>query len=478
MSRRDVALAKLLISAGVVVSPNLVDAAASSGSVELLRTVLPAKPSRVAASKGSQSSRTALMDAAYYGPAESVRLLLEAGAEVDTRDNRGRTALMHAAGSDDSEAAVLQLLLGQGADRSLKDERGDTALDFAQHRGDAAKIRLLGGEPATPPSGPMAPVTLPPVRVAVERALRQFDKAGHAFFRAIACISCHHQSIPQMATAEAERAGLAMPDPAADAARTKSVLAIWGGEMDSMWQSVCRMGGGGVATATYGLVGLASARQLANPVIDAAASCLLKLQGPDGSWRINDKRPPLGMNPVKYTALAIRALQSYPLPGLRNEFDERIARGKAFIEAADSHGDTQTLAFKVLGMKWAGSDSVLIRAAAAALTAAQHSDGGWSQQVTIPSDAYATGQAVWALREGAGVSQDDADWQRGVQYLRSTQEEDGSWHVRSRGFGFQPYRDTGFPHGHDQWISTAATGFAVMAIAPLIESVPATAARR
>ena len=43
--------------------------------------------------------------------------------------------------------------------------------------------------------------------------------------------------------------------------------------------------------------------------------------------------------------------------------------------------------------------------------------------------------------------------------------EDGTWFVRSRGFAFQPYYDTGFPHGRDQFISSAATSWAAIALA-------------
>src|SRR5215203_5756278 len=44
---------------------------------------------------------------------------------------------------------------------------------------------------------------------------------------------------------------------------------------------------------------------------------------------------------------------------------------------------------------------------------------------------------------------------------------------------FQPYRDTGFPYHDDQWISSAATGFAVLALAPLVErGEPVVRARR
>jgi hypothetical protein len=56
-----------------------------------------------------------------------------------------------------------------------------------------------------------------------------------------------------------------------------------------------------------------------------------------------------------------------------------------------------------------------------------------------------------------------------VGYLLKTQLPDGSWHVKSRSFPFQTYFESGFPHGPDQWISAAATGFAAAAV---IDSLP------
>jgi hypothetical protein len=82
----------------------------------------------------------------------------------------------------------------------------------------------------------------------------------------------------------------------------------------------------------------------------------------------------------------------------------------------------------------------------------------------MSADAYATGQALYALN-AAGVSPRSAAFQKGVAYLLRTQLDDGTWFVRSRGFGFQPYFETGFPHGRDQFISAAATSWAVMALA-------------
>lgn len=46
--------------------------------------------------------------------------------------------------------------------------------------------------------------------------------------------------------------------------------------------------------------------------------------------------------------------------------------------------------------------------------------------------------------------------EKGVRLLLGTQLEHGSWYVRSRAFPIQPYFDSGFPHGNDQFIPAAA----------------------
>jgi ankyrin repeat protein len=59
---------------------------------------------------------------------EVVSYLLDAGAHIDDRDNRGRTALMIAA--EGGHAEIADLLLKRGADRSLKDKAGKRAADL------------------------------------------------------------------------------------------------------------------------------------------------------------------------------------------------------------------------------------------------------------------------------------------------------------------------------------------------------------
>jgi hypothetical protein len=50
--------------------------------------------------------------------------------------------------------------------------------------------------------------------------------------------------------------------------------------------------------------------------------------------------------------------------------------------------------------------------------------------------------------------------------MASSHFEDGSWYVKSRVVKIQPFFESGFPFGPDQWISAAATNWAVMGLAP------------
>ena len=59
---------------------------------------------------------------------EVVSYLLDAGARIDDRDDRGRSALMMAA--EGGHAGIVDLLLRRGADASLKDKTGKRAADL------------------------------------------------------------------------------------------------------------------------------------------------------------------------------------------------------------------------------------------------------------------------------------------------------------------------------------------------------------
>src|SRR4029077_4688622 len=105
-----------------------------------------------------------------------------------------------------------------------------------------------------------------------------------------------------------------------------------------------------------------------------------------------------------------------------------------------------------------------IRKASDELLATRHDDGGWSQLDGGQSDAYATGPALVALHLAGRVSTNSPAYRDGLRFLIADQRRDGSWFVASRSKPFQPYFESGFPYGKDQFISMAATSWAVTAL--------------
>lgn len=81
------------------------------------------------------------IDAARGGDVERVRSLLAEGAEIDTREDGGQTALIAAAGH--GHGSVVRLLLEDGADVSLRTEDGVSALTAAKAAGAAAIVDML-----------------------------------------------------------------------------------------------------------------------------------------------------------------------------------------------------------------------------------------------------------------------------------------------------------------------------------------------
>jgi hypothetical protein len=60
------------------------------------------------------------------------------------------------------------------------------------------------------------------------------------------------------------------------------------------------------------------------------------------------------------------------------------------------------------------------------LVGQQRPDGGWSWRPGDPSNAYSTGESLYALAL-AGVGSDEPAIRRGVDYLLATQKSDGTW---------------------------------------------------
>lgn len=438
-------------------------AAALNGNLANVRVLL-AHGARVD-SRVALGQLTPLIFAAWRQDPQMAKALLDGGADVNAQDATGATALMWSAYSDYADPATTEVLLAAGADVRHRNRAGESAFTWARRRGDTAVSRLLLAKGAeAEPAGTESrsePVAAPAgVQEAVRKSVAALQAGGPPFLKVSGCVSCHNQSLPQMAVAMARSHAIPVDETVVEQQR-KAVLANLRParqvllEMSDVVPDV-------PGTAGYLMLGLAAENYAADSVTDAVALHLAGKQFADGSWRPWAPRPPLEFSPVSSTALAVRVLRLYGPPAMRAEMEQRIAAARRFLEAVDARTNEEKV-MRVLGLAWAGAPQAKVAEAAKVVAAGQRTDGGWAQLPSLESDAYATGQALYALHQ-AGVAPDDAARRRGADYLLRTQLADGTWHVVSRAFPFQPYKESGYPHGKDQWISSAGASWATLAL--------------
>lgn len=83
---------------------------------------------------------TDLINASESGNLGEVKRLVEAGAELNAQDSRGRTAVM--AATHGNHPSVVEYLLAMGADVNLRDEVSDNPLLYAGAEGLLEIVRL------------------------------------------------------------------------------------------------------------------------------------------------------------------------------------------------------------------------------------------------------------------------------------------------------------------------------------------------
>jgi hypothetical protein len=309
--------------------------------------------------------------------------------------------------------------------------------------------------------------TLQEVRAAVEKAHVVLWKGveGHALHRS--CFTCHNHGAPMLAFATARERGFAVPEKEFD-----DLIAFTTDYLEANRERFLHGHGpgplslgGATDTTGWALFALGVAGKRPDATTAAAVEYTLMRDRKSDHWGAwGPSRPPAEKGSFMPTALAIHGLRTFGLPEHQERIAPRVSAGRQWL-ASTPPADTEDRVFRLIGLKAAGATAEEISRAGTDLVRAQRADGGWAQNETLSSDAYATGSALTALRMGAEISADDPVYIRGVAYLIRTQQEDGSWHVRSRSFPFQPYYESGFPHGKDQFISSAATGWAATALA-------------
>ena len=477
----DLATIRLMVDAGLDVNAadfagfTPLTHAAANTNLEAVKLLL-AKGANVNARSGDGSFQkvkagaialghfTPLSAAAAFGTPDLIKTLLDAGANVNVADVRGMTPLMLAAATARPNPQVIRMLIAAGADVNAKSLAGETALDWARKIAFPPAIDVLvrAGAEGTPHD----PVAVPPaspaeLRASIERSASLLRKASVIASANGGCASCHSHNVVDTLEHAAAKKGLTV-DAKLRAQRQTLTKAPYFSPANLLERLDPP---GSPITTVFALAALADSGYQPDRTTDIAAVHLASQQSGDGRWTMSVvSRPPIGEGPIAVTTYAIRALNAYAPPGRKVDTDARLARAGAWLRAQQAV-TTEDRNMQLLGLLWAGEPAPARARLARVILDRQRPDGGWAQSDNLQSDAYATGVSLVALAEAGGIDASHAAYKKGVQYLLSTQRADGSWYVRSRAPKFQPFFDGGFPYGHDQWISSMATGWAATALA-------------
>ncbi|MGD9858067.1 MAG: prenyltransferase/squalene oxidase repeat-containing protein [Planctomycetaceae bacterium] len=306
---------------------------------------------------------------------------------------------------------------------------------------------------------------LDPIREAIAKAIPLLEQGSQGSAEQRTCFTCHNQALPILALAAAKRHGFSVDaDNLQHQVRHTVEHLIRGreGYLEGRGQ------GGQVITAGYALWALEASGFQPDETTDAVTHYLLEFQKDSDRWSHPGQRPPSSGSDFTTTYVALRGLGTFGSDEQQAAIDERTETVGGWL-LSNAPADTEDRVFRLRALVNLSAGERAVDEAVDELLSSQRDDGGWAQTAGRDSDAYATGTVLAALIQTGCLPRDAPAVTRGVQHLLDTQLEDGSWHVVSRAEPFQTYFESGFPHGTDQFISIAASSWAVVA---LLEALP------
>jgi hypothetical protein len=155
-------------------------------------------------------------------------------------------------------------------------------------------------------------------------------------------------------------------------------------------------------------------------------------QTENGSWSTwPETRPPIfGSSDESLTVLATLAVLPAAAAG---DDSAKAVRDKAirWLAETKTDDDPQSIALRLVLWNRLGRPAEEGQRLLRRIKERQNADGGWSQTKDMASDAWATGQALYALAH-AGMESDEPVIRRAHAFLITTQRADGSWPMASR----------------------------------------------
>lgn len=295
---------------------------------------------------------------------------------------------------------------------------------------------------------------------AADKGLRLLEKSDYIFSQKGHCVSCHHNILTEMASEIARKKGIVVIDSLSVQCTMNIVREINAISNDNMIGEFVPA----KFIGAYMLLGLQAAKYPADANTDVVVNYLLGQIRPDGGFGAEAMRAPLGSGEIHLAAIAVRGILEYAPASKKDQVKELTGRTRRLLEMSNP-ANQQEIAFQLMGLQWAAGSTEAKSAVAQKLISIQHPDGGWSQLATMSSDAYATGEALYALYISGQLKPEDEKYQQAIRYLLKTQDDAGAWEVLTRSSQIQPFFTCGFPpYDENQFISAAGSNWAVMAL--------------
>ena len=312
---------------------------------------------------------------------------------------------------------------------------------------------------------------------AIVKSLPLIQSSAATFASKMKCISCHNHSLPQMTVGLARERGFTADVKQANTVDA-SVYGLFAHAKDLMQAATVSkeadkqldfMLVDPAPSMGYVMAGMEGSRQKPDAVTGLMAQYIARKQGENGAWPVLTARPPMEASEFASTALAVRALKRYGTDNIDTQ--TRIAKARKWLLSATPR-TTEDKVFRLFGLSWAEAEYADVMKAREDLLSEQKDDGGWAQLPNMPSDPYATGEALVALHEAGQMAATEGAYQRGRFFLLTTQAADGSWFVPKRAVTVQTYVEAGYPHQNAQFISLAGACWATMALMYAVDAPP------
>lgn len=266
----------------------------------------------------------------------------------------------------------------------------------------------------------------------IQRGVAFLARDARAWKEKHNCASCHHAGLVVWSLCEAKERGHAVDE------STLAELTRWIAESGDGKTSQARPASAPKALNTKALHFAFALAALPDPDSHAREGMTRLLrtvkddQNENGSWSAwPETRPPIfGSSDETMTALSTLALMTAVDKGDPSASAARD-KGVKWLNAVKTDDDPQSVALRLVIWKRLGRPDQECAPVVQRIKDRQNPDGGWSQSKHMASDAWATGQALYALAH-AGLKSDDPAIARGHAFLKKTQRADGSWPMTSR----------------------------------------------